>query len=86
MASGAKTNSVFTSNDMGTGPSSGMKIEKGPDGMKMVSSYPQDNVHGMKLPDTMGGEFGGSDTNLKHSLTGASAVQRQTGKAENSGI
>ena len=49
---------------------------------KIKSAYPQDNVHGLDLPDTMGGSFGGSATNIAHSLSGASAVQRQSGKTK----
>lgn len=45
------------------------------------SSYPQDNVGKglsgkVSVPDTMGCKMGGSDTNLAHSLKGASAVQK----------
>ncbi len=39
-------------------------------------SYPQDNAGGMKLPNETGGKMGGSTTNLSHSLSGASAVQK----------
>lgn len=71
MASGSKTNSVFTSSGMGDGKSEGI-VTSG----KIKSSYPMDNVHGVDLPNTRGGSFGGSDTNLSHSLKGASAVQK----------
>lgn len=76
MASGSKTNSVFTSSGMGDGKSSGIKRDG-----KIMSAYPQDNVHGVDLPNTTGGSFGGGPTNLKHSLTGASAVQDGPGSA-----
>lgn len=91
MASGSKSNSVFTTNDMGgkPGDSSMQKKTKGSEvggGGSILSAYPQDNVHGVDLPNCMGDSMGGSDTNLGHSLTGASAVQRSKGKPENSGI
>lgn len=86
MASGSKTDSVFTRSGMGSGPSSGLKRTSMPGGGSDLAAYPQDNVHGVDLPNTMGGKFGGSDTNLSHSLQGASAVQRSKGKPESSGI
>lgn len=78
MASSEKTSSVFTKSGMGDGLSSGIKNTSMPGGT-MKSAYPQDNVHGVSLPDEMGGKMGGSDTNLSHSLVGASAVQRAKG-------
>jgi hypothetical protein len=45
-------------------------------GFKDKVSYPQDNAGGMKLPNETGGKMGGSCTDLSHSLTGASAVQK----------
>jgi hypothetical protein len=45
-------------------------------GQKDKASYPQDNAGGHSLPDTKGGKMGGSTTNLSHSLSGASAVQK----------
>lgn len=42
---------------------------------KIMSAFPQDNAGGMDLPNETGGKMGGSPTNLKHSLNGASAVQ-----------
>jgi hypothetical protein len=88
MASGSKERSVFTGNPMGGSPgSSDMVTTKSGGnvggGGKIKSAYPQDNVHGLDLPDTKGGKMGGSPTNLSHSLSGASAVQRQTGKVKN---
>lgn len=59
-----------------------MKNSKGevsssmPNGFKDKVSYPQDNSGGHKLPNETGGKMGGSDTNLSHSLTGTSAVQK----------
>lgn len=59
-----------------------MKNSKGvvtsslPHGDKDKVSYPQDNAGGMKLPNETGGKMGGSPTNLSHSLSGASAVQK----------
>lgn len=85
MASGSKESSVFTGNPMGDGKSSGVKDSSMPGGT-IKSSFPQDNVHGVKLPDTTGCKMGGSATNLGHSLSGASAVQRSKGKPESSGI
>lgn len=79
MASGSKDSSVFTGNSIGGSPgeSDGVKTTSMPGGGTMKSSYPQDNTHGVTLKNTMGGKMGGSDTNLAHSLSGASAVQRQ---------
>lgn len=71
MASGSKTNNEFTKQNLGDGKSTGIKRDG-----KIMSAYPQDNVHGVDLPNTRGGSFGGSDTNLSHSLKGASAVQK----------
>lgn len=71
MASGSKTNNEFTKQNLGDGKSSGIKRDG-----KIMSAYPQDNVHGVDLPNERGGSFGGSDTNLSHSLKGASAVQK----------
>lgn len=67
--------SKFDSNPTGSGPSSGIKKTAMPGGT-IVTGYPQDNVHGVDLPNTKGGSMGGSTTNLSHSLSGASAVQR----------
>lgn len=89
MASGSKSDSIFTGNPTGGSPgdSAGVKTMKVPEGT-IKSAYPQDNVHGVSLPNTTGDTMGGSCTNLKHSLSGASAVQRggHGGKTENSGI
>lgn len=81
MASGSKTNSVFTESNMGTGKSSGIYDEKADNGQTIKCAYPQDNVHGMNLPNERGGSFRGSPTNLGHSLKGASAVQDGPGAA-----
>lgn len=81
MASGSKINSVFTETNMGTGKSTGIKDEKASFGQTIRSAYGQDNVHGMSLPDEMGGSFRGGPTNLSHSLKGASAVQDGPGAA-----
>lgn len=69
--------SVFTGNPTGGSPgdSNGVKKTSMPGGTIHVA-YPQDNVHGVSLKNTMGGKMGGSDTNIGHSLSGASAVQR----------
>jgi hypothetical protein len=75
MASGTKSGGVFTGNPMGDSPSAGIKMSKVMSGQSIKSAYPQDNVHGMSLPDTMGGKMGGGDAYLGHSLKGASAVQ-----------
>lgn len=59
-----------------------MKNSKGevtssmPDGFKDKVAYPQDNSGGHKLPNETGKKMGGSTTNLSHSLSGASAVQK----------
>ena len=91
MASGSKEQSVFTGNPMGgkPGDSEMQKKVKGSEiggSGSILSAYPQDNVHGVDLPNCMGDTMGGSVSNLGHSLTGASAVQRSKGKPENSGI
>lgn len=86
MASGSKTSNVFTETNMGDGPSTMQKRSSLPGGDSDLVAYGQDNVHGVKLSDTMGGKMRGSVTNLSHSLEGASAVQRSKGKPENSGI
>lgn len=88
MASGEKSSGVFTGNPMGgtPGKNAGMVTKSiGGGGQKILSAYPQDNVHGVDLPDTKGGSFAGSPTNLKHSLTGASAVQEGSGAASAKG-
>lgn len=56
--------------------SKGEVTSKMPDGFKDCVSYPQDNAGNVKLPNETGGKMGGSVTNLSHSLSGASAVQR----------
>lgn len=81
MASGSKSDSVFTKNPMGDGKSEGMVRKDIGSGQSILSAYPQDNVHGMSLDDERGGKFRGSPTNLSHSLTGASAVQDGPGAA-----
>lgn len=85
MASYKGESSVFTGNPMGGSPgeSGGLKRTKYPSGTHL-SAYPQDNVHGVNLPDTRGGSFGGGVTNLGHSLDGASAVEHEK-KAPRSG-
>ena len=87
MASGSKTDSVYTRDRNGSGPSTGLKRSKhGSYGDTDLVAYPMDNVHGVDLPNTMGGKMGGGVDNLSHSLSGASAVQRSKGKPESSGI
>jgi len=56
--------------------SKGVVTSSLPRGDKDNVSYPQDNAGGMKLPNETGGKMGGSTTNLSHSLSGASAVQK----------
>ena len=58
------------------GESNGQKKMSMPGGT-MMTAHGQDNVHGVNLKNTMGGKMGGGDTSLSHSLSGASAVQRQ---------
>lgn len=86
MASGSKEQSVFTGNSTGgkIGVDNGQVKHKVPGGT-LVSPYPQDNVHGVALPDTMGGDFGGSCYNLSHSLKGTGAVQDQQGASRSGG-
>lgn len=92
MTSYKKEDNVFTRSGMGgkPGDSEGLKTTKGANvggGGSILHAFPQDNVHGVDLPDCHYGEpMGGSETNLSHSLSGASAVQRQKGKVERSGI
>jgi hypothetical protein len=82
MASGSKTNSVFTDNSVAKGKSEGIKDKNiGYGGQHIKTAYPMDNIHGLDLPDTMGGTLRGGPDNLKHSLSGASAVQRGPGAA-----
>lgn len=45
-------------------------------GQTIKSAFPQDNAGNVDLPDTKGGKMGGGVTNLGHSLSGASAVQK----------
>lgn len=73
MTSYAPEKNVFTGNSIGgtPGDSDGL-VKKTIPGGSLLSAYPQDNIHGVSLPDCHGGSFGGSDTNLAHSLTGAS--------------
>lgn len=82
MASGSKDRNVFTEDRMGQGDSTMEKRSKvsgqrTDPGEMDLAAYPMDNVHGVDLPDCMGGKMGGSVTNLSHSLEGASAVPRQ---------
>lgn len=81
MASGSKTDSVFTKNSIGEGKSEGMARKEIGDGQSILSAYPQDNVHGMSLDNERGGKFRGGPTNLEHSLKGTSAVQDGPGAA-----
>lgn len=81
MASGSKSDSVFTKNPTGEGKSEGMVRKEIGDGQSILSAYPQDNVHGMSLDNERGGKFRGSPTNLEHSLKGTSAVQDGPGAA-----
>jgi hypothetical protein len=81
MASGSKSDSIFTKNPTGEGKSEGMVRKDIGDGQSILSAYPQDNVHGMSLDNERGGKFRGSPTNLEHSLKGTSAVQDGPGAA-----
>jgi hypothetical protein len=71
----------FSGNPTGAGKSTGIVDKSIGDGQSIKSAYPQDNVHGVDLPNTKGGSFRGSPTNLKHSLTGTAAVQEGPGAA-----
>lgn len=91
MTSYKKEDNEFTRSGLGgrPGDSNGIEREKGANvggGGTVLCAYPQDNVHGVDLPNTMGEKMAGSVTNLSHSLSGAGAVQRQKGKVEHSGI
>jgi hypothetical protein len=81
MASGSKTDTVFTKNNLGEGKSTGIVDTKANHGQVIKSAYPQDNQHGMELSDERGGSVRGGPTNLSHSLSGASAVQDGPGAA-----
>ena len=81
MASGSKSDSIFTKNPTGEGKSTGMVRKDIGTGQSILSAYPQDNVHGMSLEDERGGKFRGGPTNLEHSLKGTSAVQDGPGAA-----
>ncbi len=84
MASGSKSGGVFNGNPLGgtPGKNAGMVTKSiGHGGQKILSAYPQDNVHGVDLPHTMGGKFAGGPDNLAHSLKGTSAVQTGPGAA-----
>jgi hypothetical protein len=72
--------SVFTRSGMGGSPGSSndVKSSKMPGGT-MKTATGQDNVHGVDLPDELGCSMGGGVGNLSHSLSGASAVQKQKG-------
>lgn len=84
MASGEKTNDVFTRTGMGEGKSEGIVDSKIGSGQVLKSAYPMDNVHGYSTPGDKGGSVGGGETYLGHSLKGASAVMdpNRTGKRE----
>lgn len=49
-----------------------VKSMKAGRGQTIVTSYARDNSS-HTLPNTTGGKMGGSDTNLSHSISGASA-------------
>lgn len=60
----------------GDGASNGIK-RMSVKGGTLETSFPSDAYQGMKVPNAKGGgSFGGSDTNLSHSLKGTSAVQK----------
>lgn len=93
MTSYKKESNEFTRNPTGgrIGESEGLKRSKGANvggGGTILEAYGQDNVHGVPIEgDTVdSSKMAGSPTNLSHSLTGASAVPRQKGKVEHSGI
>jgi len=76
MTSYKKEENVFTRNPLGgeVGVSEGLIRKKIPGGT-LLSAYPQDNVHGVDLPDCYAGAMpDGSPSNLAHSLKGASMV------------
>jgi hypothetical protein len=78
MASYKEDRNSFTRSGLGKGPSEGLKREKIGRGQTLLSAYPQDNVT-YDLPDEHGGKVGGSPTNLRDQLSGASAVQDTVG-------
>lgn len=75
MASGKASGGVFGGNPTGKSPSSGISHTKIGSGQTLNSAYPPDNQSGYPVENTKGGSFGGSTTNLSHSLNGASVVQ-----------
>ena len=72
--------SKFTEGAMETGGTPGktpmIKTSSMPGGTINVG-YAMDNVHGVNIPNAMGKELAKSCTDLSHSLSGSSAVQRQ---------
>jgi hypothetical protein len=54
---------------------SDVKTSKMPGGT-IKTAFGMDNTRGMDTPNDTGISMGGSTTNLSHSLTGASAVQK----------
>jgi hypothetical protein len=54
------------------------KTESADRGQKIVTSYPRDNSS-HSVPKTKGDSWGGSVTNLAHSLPGTSAKQEHSG-------
>ena len=93
MTSYKKEDNTFTRSGLGgrPGESNGLKRSKGGNvggGGTILEAYPQDNITGVSLKDETvdSSPMKGSVTNLSHSLEGASAVPRQRGKVERSGI
>lgn len=70
----------FTRSGTGGSPGSSNNVKKSKmPGGTMMTATGQDNVTGVNLSNELGGSFGGGDASLSHSLSGASAVQRQKG-------
>lgn len=76
----------FISNALtgGHGPSEGIKTKSVGRGQTINTAFPMDNVDlAMPIDSSLmeSGGFGGSVDNLKHSLSGSSAVNEGVGKA-----
>lgn len=80
MGSSSKGNQGFISGALtgGSGKSNGIETQSIGKGQRVMRAYPMDNVNlAMEVKTSMRGDrgFGGGDTDLSHSLSGASAVQ-----------
>jgi hypothetical protein len=72
----AKANNKSSADGNSSAQSVGVKTSSLPGGYKDNVSFPQDNASNMKTKNPTGDKMGGSTTNLSHSLSGSSAVQK----------